>query len=144
MLQLQRAARGLQVLAGGDARHGGLVHADRVGHFLQGQRRHRFFAAGEEAGLAFDDHPGGAQQGVIAHGQPAGQPACFLQHVAQRLGRIAGIGQRVFVTGIDAQAAAGGRVERHAPLVVGVPGDHIGDDHAVVVRAQAVARARLQ
>ncbi len=50
VLQLEGAARGLQELAGGDARDGGLMHADFLGHFLQGQRRHGLFARTRKAG----------------------------------------------------------------------------------------------
>ncbi|MNV38209.1 hypothetical protein D3C71_1297550 [compost metagenome] len=120
------------------------MHADFVGHFLQGERRHGFFATGQEAGLAFDDHARGAQQSVVAHRQAAGQPARFLQHIAQRLRGFAGLGQGLFVLRVDAEAAAGGRVQRDAPLAIGMPGDHVRNHYAVAVRQQALARPRLQ
>src|SRR5207249_9776463 len=64
--QLEHAARGVHVLAGGDARDSRLVHPDRFGDVLENHRPHVLLAVLEERRLPPDDRAGDLQKGFVA------------------------------------------------------------------------------
>src|ERR1700704_5980489 len=140
--QLEHAARRVHVLAGGDARHRGLVHRDRFGDVLENHRPHVLLALLEERRLALDDGAGYFHQGFVADLQALEQPARLLQLSAHA--RVAGVApDEVGVALIEPHAWQGRRVDFHAPAVVGAAYEHIRHHVLRTVGAHGGARTRV-
>ena len=135
--QLEHAARRVHVLAGGDARDGGLVHVDRFGDVLEDHRPHVLIALLEKGGLALDDRAGDLDQRLVADLEALEQPARLLQLRAHA--RVAGVAaDEAGVALIEAHARQGRGVELDAPAVLGATHEHIG--HHVLGAAGADGR----
>src|SRR6185437_13846570 len=140
--QLEDAARGVHVLAGGDAGNGRLVHADGFGDVLEDHRPHVLLAVLEERGLTLDDRAGDLDQRLVPDLQALQQPACFLQ--LRTHGRVAGVAtDEVRIALVETHTRQGGRVHFYRPAVLRPSHEYVGNDVLRGARAHRRARPRM-
>ena len=119
------------------------MHADRIGDFLERERRERLLAALEEPALALDEHLRGLEQRFVAHRDAAHQPARLVEQAAQR-GVLARRGrQRLFAVRGHAQLRQRAGAQRHAPGAAREPHLHVRNDVPELARV-AFERVRAQ
>ena len=120
------------------------MQPELAGDELERQWLHRHFAVFEKPPLARDDRIGHALDGGEALLDRAQEPARLLQMACERLVRGVAVLDRLGIRAVQAHARQRRRVDDRDPAVAQLLDDHVGHDIARLLRAEALAGARIE